>query len=64
MDKELKERIEDILFKLHLQHDKLELVKIAAQGEYAQAKIDTINDAMTDLESSIDNLTEVLGDCP
>ena len=39
-----------------------ESIQCSDRGECAQAKIDTIGDAMTDLESSIDNLNEVLGE--
>lgn len=77
MNRERRKRLEEITAQLQEIHNSLEEISEEEQdaldnmpesiqnserGEYAQAKIDTIGDAMTDLESSIDNLTEVLGD--
>lgn len=77
MNKDRRKRLEEIteqLQELHNELDELcceeqeafdnmpESIQNSERGECAQTKIDTIGDAMTDLESAIDNLTEVLGD--
>lgn len=77
MNRERRERLEEITEQLQELHSQLEEISEEEQNaldnmpesiqnserdEYAQAKIDTIGDAMIDLKNSIDNLTEVLGD--
>lgn len=77
MNKDRRKRLEEIVEQLQSLRNDLELlqeeeqdaldnmpesIQCSDRGEYAQAKIDTIGDAMIDLENSIDNLNEVLGE--